>query len=207
MADEYEQKEMPGIGQVLLRHKVSSPRWLMAMMTGFPLAFGVVAGTALGLIGLLVPGLIAFGVGAGLSLLFTVLNVTFSTARIAISEGEIHVQLGLSGPKIPIGQVKSVKLAPSGTNKVGMGVGNDLRGTTTYRLWGDNARAVHITRMDGTKLVLVVKEGEAMVQAIEEALSRHQKNGPRVRVSVPEEETEIEQSESERAARARRADQ
>lgn len=206
MADDYELKEMPGIGQVLLRHKVSSPRWMMAMMVGVPLVAGVVSGAALGLVGLLVPGLIAFGVGAGLSLLFTVLNVTFSTARVAISEGEIHIQLGFSGPRIPIAEVASVKLAPSGTNKVGMGVGNDLRGTTTYRLWGINARAVHISRRDGTKVVLVVKEPEAMVQAIEEAMSRHAKKGPRVRVEA-EEEAVIEASESERAARARSGSQ
>lgn len=202
MADDYEREQMPGVGEVLLRHKVTSPRWLMGLMTGLPIALGGIAAVGLAIAGEVMPGVGVFAGAAALSGLFTVLHVMFSTARIAISEGEIHIQLGLAGPRIPIDEVAGVALAPSGTNKVGMGVGNDLRGTTTYRLWGRNDRAVHVTRTDGSKLVLVVKEPEPMARAIEEAMSRHARKGPRVRVEAEShEEPDIEHGERADAER------
>ena len=93
-------------------------------------------------------------------------------------------------------------MAPSGTNKVGMGVGNDLRGTTTYRLWGDNARAVHVTKSDGKKLVLVTKEPDALLAALEEALARKGRAAPRVRVGELDAEEEPEAMAKKRARAA-----
>jgi hypothetical protein len=120
-----------------------------------------------------------------LSAIFAATNLIFASARIAISTGEIHIQLGLVGPRIPIAEVAAVELAPSGTNRLGMGVGNDLRGTTTYRLWGRNERAVHVTRTDGTKVILVVRDAEAIARAIEDAMARHAGAGNRARVAAP----------------------
>lgn len=210
MADAYEREQMPGVGAVLLRRKISSPRWMMAAMTGAPLSMGLLGGSALAALGLATgaPDLLwpALGVGAGgvaLSAFFAVLNVTFASARIAVSEGELHVQLGMAGPRIPIAAIRSVRLAPSGINKVGMGVGKDLRGTTWYRLWGDNARAVHVEH-DGGTLVLVAQEPDAIAGAITEALARHRGGPTKVRVELGAAEPDvIEQSESEQAARTR----
>jgi hypothetical protein len=128
------------------------------------------------------------------------LMVTFSTARIVVSEGEVHIQLGLVGPRIPIDEIAGARLAPSGSNRIGMGVRNDLRGTTSYTLWGDNARAVHIEHKNGTRLVVVMKEPEAMVQAIEEAMRRRDRKSVRVRVEVPGELHAVSDEASEEAA-------
>ena len=88
---------------------------------------------------------------------------------------------------------------------MGMGVTNDLRGTTSYTLWGKNDRAVHIERMDGTKLILVVSEPEAIVNAIEDAMARHARKGARVRVEAgAHDDADIEEGEDELAAARRR---
>ncbi len=203
MADAYEREEMPGKGEVLFRHKVSSPRWLIGLMGAFPLVLGgagaIVAGVAEG-----------SGVGAGvfagaaaLSALMSFVMVTFATGRIAVSEGERHLQIGFAGPRIPIEEIASVRVAPSGINRIGMGASNDLRGTTYYTLWGDNARAVHIERTDGSKLVIVMKEPDAMARAIEEAMARTGRGAVRARVEVADEEEVAE--EAVEPARERRA--
>ena len=126
MADQYERERMPGVGAMLFRHKVTSPRWLIAMMTALPLGLGGIAAVPLLVAGQVVPAAAVAAGSAALAAFFTLLNVTFSTARIAVSEGEVHLQLGLAGPKLPIGEIASVELAPSGINKVGMGVGSEM---------------------------------------------------------------------------------
>jgi hypothetical protein len=204
MADEYERTQMPGVGEVLLRHKVTSPRWLIAGMIGLPIALGALAAAGLALAGQAIPALSVLAGAGAMSALFTFLNVTFSTARVVISEGEIHIQIGFAGPKIPIRHVERISLAPSGTNSVGMGVRGDLRGTTMYRLWGRNDRAIHLERTDGSKIILVVKEPDAMASAIEEAMRRHARKGPNVRVE-PEAEGEASADADERAAAPRRS--
>lgn len=184
---------MAGVGETLHRQKVTSPRWAIALVVGIPFsALGMVG------IGLALTGLLGLGAGlvvgslvlAGLS---TVAMVVFASARIAVSEGEIHIQIGMAGPRIPIASVVRVELAPSGTNKVGMGVGNDLRGTTTYRMWGNNDEAVHIHLEGGKRLIVVCKEPVALHRAIQEALAR------RARVKVRVEPSELEASEVEEA--------
>jgi hypothetical protein len=205
MADAYEREQMPGVGEVLFRHKVSSPRWLIALLGAIPLALGTVTGLAIGVGGgRPVEGAMIFGGSAFLAGLLSVINVTFAATRIAVSEGELHLQMGFAGPKIPISQIASVELGPSGTNSIGMGFRSDLRGGGLYKLWGDNEKAVHVRTTDGRHLIFVMKEPEAMQAAIVEAMARRDRKRPQVRVEPSAEaEPEIEQSDSERAARKR----
>ncbi|MCZ7686002.1 MAG: hypothetical protein M5U28_47480 [Sandaracinaceae bacterium] len=204
MADAYEREQMPGIGETLFRHKVSSPRWLIGLMAGLPLALGGAFGIGTVIGGALAAGLGIFGGAAALSALMGFVMVTFSTARVAVSEGEVHLQLGFAGPRFPIEEIAGVRVAPSGSNRVGMGVRKDLRGTTLYTLWGDNARAVHIERTDGTRLVVVMKEPEAMARAIEEAMRRRDRAGVRVRVAADDEvEGELEPADRPAKKQAR----
>jgi|GEM_PF-992391 len=214
MTDAYEQEQMPGVGAVLFRHKVSSPRWIMGLMSGVPLLVGTLGAAALAIGGLLgeVPELLwpALGVFAGsvaFAAMFAVINVTFASARIAVSEGELHVQLGFAGPRIPISAIRSVRIGPSGSNKMGMGVRKDLRGKTWFTLWGNNANAVHVEHEGGT-LILVVKKSEAIAAALEEALARHRRKTPNVRIQIGDEPVDemIEQSDSEQAAHGRRSE-
>ena len=206
MTDAYEREAMPGIGEVLHRHKVTSPRWALALVLGLPLGLATIAAAGLALGGQLLGAASLLGGALALSAITTFVMVTFATARIAISEGEIHVQLGFAGPRIPIAEVVGVKVAPSGSNRMGMGVRSDLRGTTLMTLWGDNQRAVHIERTNGTKLVLVCKEPEAMARAIDEALARRDRKAPKVRIAdVDENVAEADAHGSERTKAADRA--
>lgn len=201
MTDAYEREQMPGIGAMLYRHKVTSPRWLMLMASGWPLLGGVAGALGLAIDGQAMGALAVLGGGAALGAVLGSLMLTFATARIAVSEGEVHLQLGMAGPRIPIDEIAEVEIAPSGTNRVGMGVRKDLRGTTTYTLWGDNARAVHLTRTDGTRLVIVMKEPDALAAAIAEAMRRASGAGPKVRVEVDAEHEEPDAREAVRSAR------
>lgn len=206
MADAYEREQMPGVGEVLFRDKVSSPPWMQALVTvlvaGMPLGLSLAGAAALAFAGMWIGAALALAGGLGLSSALAFLLFTFSTARIAVSEGELHVQFGFAGPKIPIDQVAAVELAPSGINKVGMGVGKDLRGTTYYRLWGDNRNAVHVSTKDGKRWVFVLKEATAMHAALVEAMARRDRKGPRVRVEASQDDV-IEQSDSEQSRQAR----
>ena len=205
MADAYERDEMPGVGQVLHRQRITSPRWMMAIAALAPLLPGVGIAATFAAAGLWGPAL-GLGLGAlGLGALMSFLMVFFAATRIVVSEGELELKMGMFGPKIPISDIASVSIAPSGTNSIGMGVMNDLRGTTIYKLWGDNERAVHVTTNDGKKRVLVLKDPEVMVAALEEAMARRdRKTGARVRVA-DDAAVEAEAAADESGAARRRA--
>lgn len=183
MADAYEREHMPGVGAVLLRRKVTSPRWAIGLVMGLPLVLGLAFAAAAAVSGQIQSALGIAGGALAFSAVMALVMVTFATARVAVSEGELHVQLGFAGPRIPIGEITSVRVAPSGTNRMGMGVRKQLDGTTVYTLWGDNARAVHVERAGGSKLILVCKEPEAIARAIEEARARRDAPG-RARIAA-----------------------
>lgn len=202
MTDAYEREAMPGVGEVLFRHKVTSPRWLIALTTLLP-------STVIGIVGLgmlpvsLVGGLAMIAGSVGVGALMSFLMVTFATARIAVSEGELHLQIGMAGPKIPIAEIASVKIAPSGWNKLGMGASMDFHGNRYIRMWGQNHDAVHVELVSGKKLVMTLKEPEAMAAAIREALARRDQKRPKVRIAEAEGEVAEAEAALEAEARAR----
>ena len=184
MGDAYEQEAMPGVGEVLFRHKVTSPRWLIALTTLFPSTVLLGLGAAVSFAGETGPGLALIGGGLGLGALMGALMVTLASARVVVSEGELHVQIGMAGPRVPIAEIESVKIAPSGGNKLGMGASIDLRGNRYIRLWGRNEDAVHVALKNGTSIVLTTTEPQPMAAAIREALARRDRSTPRVRVDA-----------------------
>lgn len=184
MGDAYEREAMPGVGEVLFRHKVTSPRWLIALTTLFPSTVLLGLGAAVSFAGETGPGLALIGGGLGLGALMGALMVTLASARVVVSEGELHVQIGMAGPRVPIAEIESVKIAPSGGNKLGMGASIDLRGNRYIRLWGRNEDAVHVALKNGTSIVLTTTEPQPMAAAIREALARRDRSTPRVRVDA-----------------------
>lgn len=202
MADAYERDQMPGVGEVLHRQKVTSPRWAIGVAVAGPVVPALGLGVVAAVTGAWLPALGFGALGLGLGALMSFLMVTFASGRIAVSEGELHVQIGMAGPKIPIADIAGVSLAPSGSNRMGMGVRNDLRGTTLYTMWGDNARAVHVTTTDGKKRIFVCKEPEAMHAALEEALGRKGRAVPKVRVADTGADAALDEDEA--AAEAKR---
>lgn len=203
MTDAYEREAMPGVGEVLFRHKVTSPRWLIGLTTLLPSTVIGIAGLAILPVSLV--GGLAMVVGSvAVGALMSFLMVTFATARIAVSEGELHVQIGMAGPKIPISEIASVKLAPSGWNKLGMGASMDFQGNRYIRMWGKNHDAVHVELVNGKKLVMTLKEPEAMANAIREALDRRDRKRPKVRIA--EAEADVAEADAALAAEAKKAE-
>lgn len=202
MADAYERDEMPGVGEVLHRAKVTSPKWLMALSVLAPVLPGAFVAATLAAAGQWGAAL-GLGLGAlALGGMMSFLMVFFATTRIVVSEGELELKMGMFGPKIAIADIESVSIAPSGTNSIGMGAMNDLRGTTIYKLWGDNRRSVHVTANDGKKRVFVLKEPEVLAAALEEAIARRdRKAGARVRVADDGAGIEAEADEAKAARR------
>jgi hypothetical protein len=183
---------MPGVGEVLFRHKVTSPRWVIALTTLLPSTLLLGLGTALSFVGKTGAGLALVAGGLGLGALMGALMVTFASARVVVSEGELHVQIGMAGPRVPMAEIESVAIAPSGGNKLGMGASIDLRGNRYIRMWGRNEDAVHVRLKSGTSIVLTTKEPEPMAAALREALARRDRMAPRVRVDAEQEVVAVE---------------
>lgn len=190
MADEYERTQMAGAGEVLYRYRVTSPPWLLALAAGLP---------GLGLFGAAIATAAAGAVGASLGFaaggvalvgLMSIVHLVFAVGRIAVSEGELHVQMGLWGPRIPIRDIASAEAGSIPGRRIGMGAGYDLTGRMTYRMWGDNAKAVLLTLTSGKKIALVMKEPDALLAAIRDAMGRASAAAetPRVRVEAPDED-------------------
>jgi len=185
MTDAYEREHMPGIGAVLHRQKATVPRWAVGLAVGLPLVMSAFLASTLVAAGSVMVASLVAGAALVASVVVGAAMITFASARLVVSEGELAVQLGFAGPRVAIGDVARVFIGPSGTNKNGIGIRRALGGKTWVFMWGDNARAVHVERKDGTRLVLVTKETDALHAALEEALARRDGAAPRVRIADP----------------------
>jgi hypothetical protein len=195
---------MPGVGEVLFRHKVTSPRWLIAFTALLPSTVLGVLGLVMALGASLVGGLVMIAGGVAIGLLLALLMAIFSTGRIVVSEGELHVQIGPLGPKITIDEIASVTIAPSGFRKLGMGTSIDLSGNRYIRMWGDDAKAVHVKLKSGKRVMITMKEPDAMAAALQQALDRRKRLELRVAQEQGDEEVEeATEAAPEAAAKAR----
>lgn len=186
MSDPYERAHMPGVGEVLHRQKATVPRWAVGLVIGLPLVMSAFFAVTLSAAGSLLAAGLTFGGALLASAIGGAAMITFATARLVVSEGELNVQLGFAGPRVALGDVARIWVGPSGTRKNGLGIRHSLGGTTWVFMFGDNARAVHVERRDGTHLVLVTRETDALFAALEEAVARRDRALPRVRVAEPD---------------------
>jgi hypothetical protein len=179
--DAYEREHMGGKGAILHRQKVQAPRWALAVAAWLPAgllgALGLVAaasGAPWQAVLAPVAGGLAYGVG------MTGLMLALAGGRIAVSEGELHVQIGPFGPRIPIDQIERCEVGASGLRSWGLGAQKLLDGTTVYKMLGDNATSARITTRDGRKLVIVCPDAHVLVAAVRDAVQRQAV--PRTRV-------------------------
>jgi len=169
--DAYAAKYMPGARRVLLRDKaISRPLLFILGLVTLWCSGGAVA-SFLG-------ALPKSGVGAGafmigLSALFALLTVLFTVLRTVVSEGEVQVQYGLWGPRVPISQIRSVRVVPYDWKRFGgWGLKRSSDGTWAYVM---NARGdvveLEWTAADGVheKALFSASNPGAVVAAIEEA--------------------------------------
>lgn len=199
MADAYEREHMQGVGAVLHRQKVQAPAWSLALVAWLP---GVVVG-ALAIahgVDLTLPAIGGLAYGVAMSGLL----LAVAGGRLAVSEGELHVQIGPFGPRIPIDAITDCDVGPSGIRSYGLGAQKLLDGTTVYKMLGDNAQAARITTSDGRRLVIVCPDAPTLVAALREAM-RRRRGLPRARVAVPA--ADLDTAADDEVARAARDDE
>jgi len=205
MADSYERGHMAGVGEVLHRVKASLPRGLFLFLATTPLLASGIAGAIVLGTGSLAAAAGILGTGLLLSIGLGALMLVFAGVRLVVSEGEISAQIGFAGPRVAVADIVSVSRGYSGTNSYGLGVMGDFAGNEILKMFGDNATAVHIHKKDGTKLVLVTKENDAVFAAVSEALARRDAELPRVRIEAPSEDATDEAVEAEAASSRKNA--
>ena len=183
MADAFEREQMPGVGEVLLRRKVTSPRKIMALMTGIPLGVGALASVGLLIAGLLIPATWAcWAFAVFMSALFTLLNVMFASARLVVSEGEFHLQLGhLGATHSHRGDCLGEAGARSAADDAGWACAMTFRARPPTSSGVATRRCISRKR-DGKKLVLVIQDAEPIVEAISKLALQAPRHAPRVRV-------------------------
>jgi hypothetical protein len=161
-ADAYERKYMAGDGLVLHRAKARAPGWMQAVLLLPILA--------------LIPTMLAPGgliVGALTAPLVLLLWVLFSVLRVTVSEGQVSIQYGLFGPKIPTAAIESAEATSYEWTKFGgWGIKRSLRGEWIYNMPGDQGRAVRIVWHDRKGRRRVTWVGSREHLALAEAIAR-----------------------------------
>lgn len=200
MADDYERGHMAGVGEVLHRVKATVSKGLFAFAALPPLLVGLFTGGFLLSADRLPQAAFVLAAGVLGTLALGALMLVFAGVRLVISEGEVSAQIGFAGPRVAVSDIVSVSRGYSGTNSYGLGVMGDFAGNKILKMFGDNANAVHIHKRDGTKLVLVTKENDAVFAAVSEALARRDAKLPRMRVEAPADDDAALQAEAEAEA-------
>jgi hypothetical protein len=161
--DAYEAHHMSE-GNVVFRSKMRMPLWWFAAL---------IVGAAFFMSAGLVRGHWITYVEAGL---FVLIVIFFSVLRVAVSSEFVHVQLGLLGPKIPVGSIEQVATqAYDAMRYGGWGLRRSRDGTTAYSLPGGRREAVRIVYRDARQrlstVVVSSDQAAALAAAIESARS------------------------------------
>ena len=188
--DPYAANYMKGAGRVILRDKVVS-RSLAGLLGFFVLWCG--GGAIATFLGLLPKS--SVGVGFFLLLMasfFAFLTMTLTVARTMVSEGEVRLQYGLWGPRIPVGSIRRCRVVAYDWKRFGgWGIKRSGDGTWAYVLSG-TGDVVELTWMaeDGEEKTVQFSASDprAFVAAVDEA--RGATTGVRIAADVPAEATE-----------------
>lgn len=129
--DDYAASYMSGTGRVLLRDKVVGR--VSLLLLGFAALW--CGGGAVASFADLLPKA-SFGAGVFLVFMtafFGFLAATLTIVRTVVSEGEVLVQYGLWGPRVPIGRVLGARVVPYDWKRFGgWGIKRDGEGTRAY---------------------------------------------------------------------------
>jgi hypothetical protein len=173
-ADDYETKYMGG-GEALARSRAGMPWWFHVLLG---MACIAVVGSAL-------------ASGTLLSLLTLPLLllswVLFMFLRVTVTAETVHVQLGVFGPKVPVGDIVEVAAEKYPVLKYGgWGIRFALDGSVAYSVPGHGGRGVRIRykKKNGREATAWVTspDPEGLVGAIERARAA---KGVRVAEAVP----------------------
>lgn len=170
--DPYERHYMAGEGAVLYRHKHRAPWQLHAIFAASMIA---VFGAALAAGG---AGGGAVGIAVGLPLIALVW-LLFSVLRVTVSEGQVNVQYGLLGPKIPIAAIESAEVVEFDWKRLGgWGIRRSFSGEWIYNMPGDGGRLVRIAWHDARGRRRVIQIGSPRADELLHQIQRAQRALP-----------------------------
>lgn len=181
--DQYAARYMRGRGRVLLRDAIVG-RKLFALLGGVTLWCG--AGAVASFLGALPKASLGASLFVtALAALFAFLTITMTVVRSVVSEGELHVQYGMWGPRIPIERIRESRVVPfDWTRYSGWGIRRSFDGSWAYVARG-GGDVVEVTWIDdaGAKQTVQfsAKDPRAVVEAIERARAGAK---PKVRVAT-----------------------
>jgi hypothetical protein len=162
--DAYERDYMAGEGLVLYRDKTGAPWQLHSI-------FAAITALTIGLCVAFPGGWVGAAIGLPITAFMWLL---FSILRVTVSQGRVNVQLGLFGPKIPVGAIESVEALEYDWKEFGgWGIRLNAKGEWMYNLPGDGGRAVKMVWRDrkGRRKVTYVasRKSEELAATIEGA--------------------------------------
>jgi hypothetical protein len=171
--DEYERRYM-GADEALARERVRMAWWGHAIFLA-ALAWALESAVARhDFLSLILP-----------LILISIVWLVFSTLRVAVTRAAVHVQLGVFGPKIAIGDIERAEVARGSIVRMGWGLRYGLDGTVTYSVPSaarDYLRIVY-KRGRGRRVVRVMSADPGrLVRAIE--VARGKADGLRVASSM-----------------------
>jgi hypothetical protein len=180
-ADDYEKKYMGGEG-ALARSRASMPWWFHALLGGscaMLIATAIASGSFAGLLSLPI---------------LAIVWLLFLYLRVTVTHDMLHVQLGLFGPKIPIGDIVEVIVDRYDALKYGgWGIRLGLDGSVAYSVPGHGGKGLRIRFMKGGRertVFVTSPNAEELLAAIERV------RGTRIDASPPEVERIAEELET-----------
>lgn len=209
-ADDYQAAYMAGAGGALYHDKIKAPLGYHLIFL-LPL-FATLGSAAVGRAPAVIP------LVTSVVLLFVWL--LFSVLRITVSKGEVYVQYGLFGPRIPVADIEKCEAVDYDWKQYGgWGIRYGRDGSVAYNMLGDAGHAVRITyKKKGKQSVVLVASRDpvrlaaAVNEAREAALGGRRIDElppPPVRVDIDpaalkEAEAEVEAALAEGEAEAER---
>jgi hypothetical protein len=211
-SDAYAKQYMEGSGKVLLLDKARSRVLLGVLGLAAILNGGGAVATLLGALPKSSPGVAALL--AVMTAFFALLAVTMTVVRTVVSEREVHVQLGLWGPRVPIERVLGCRVTPYDWTKFGgFGIRRSFDGTWAYVMGRGEVVELRFTDDAGAERTVLFSAADPHAVAAAVARSRAAAQGPRVALGATapsrariaaEAEEELVDDEA-RAERARRS--
>ncbi len=191
MADEFEEKYLPGTGQVYARGKLRSPVKLFAaalVPAAIAVWFTPMPLWAKGVMSAAMVGLGFFG------------NVALSGVRTVVSAGCLEVWVGVRRAlSVSLDEIAQVEVVDIRFREFLFGRGHVRRGTGGTGFlpllpFGGPKRGVAIHTTGGKRYVIAEQQAEALAEGLRQAMAA---TGPRVRVATTEPALEWIEAEAE----------
>jgi hypothetical protein len=186
-SDSFADTYMAPSGAVLHRGKLRS-RGLAALLLGFSLFAALATGATM-----LAPGPLFLPILMGVvTVFFAFCGVAFSVIRTTVSANELHVQLGLWGPRVPLEAIESCRVIDYDWKKFGgFGLKRAFDGTWSYTVAMDRPVVEVRWTENGKKRAAVfnAEDPEAVAAAVQRGREMKLAQAPGARIEATNEAT------------------